>query len=148
MMGGLGPLLASVMAFDISAMRRKITRNAILYGIALAFFWTAYGLAVAALAIYLGELWGLPIALLVVAAGFLVLAVIMLIAVMIANAIDERRKREAAAANSARTLAVTAALSAFPMVMKSRGLILASAAAGIGFLLMRGMGGGGGDDQA
>ena len=140
MMGIIGPLLASFAATDVAAFTHKLKRNAMLFGFALVFLLTAYILAVTALAVYLGQMWGLPVALLVVAGGALVLALIMFAWVSIANRADERRKREAAAANSSKALMVTAALTALPMVMKSRTLLLAAGAAGLGFLLMRNSG--------
>lgn len=140
MMAGIGPVLASLAAMDIAAFSRKLKRNAILYAFALIFILTAYVLGVAALAVHLGQMWGLPIALLVVAGGALVLGIFMILWVVLANKAEERRRRQAAAANSSKALMVTAALSALPMIVKSRPLLLASAAAGLGFLLMRGSG--------
>lgn len=140
MMTGLGPLLASLAAMDIAAFMRKLKRNAILYAFALVFLLTAYVLVVAALAVYLGQMWGLPVALLAVAGGALVLGLFMFLWVALANRVEERRKREAAAANSSKALMVTAALSALPILIKSRPLLLASVAAGLGFLVMRNTG--------
>ncbi|MFB9949401.1 hypothetical protein ACFFP0_11110 [Rhizobium puerariae] len=139
-MAGLGPLLASLAAIDIAAFTERLKRNAVLYAFAMVFLLTAYVLAVAALAVYLGQMWGLPVALLVVAGGALVLAFVMLVWIAMENRAEERRRREAAAANSSKALMVTAALSALPLVLKSRPLLLASVAAGLGFLLMRNMG--------
>jgi ABC-type Na+ efflux pump permease subunit len=137
MMTGLGPILASFAAMDIAAFRRKMKRNVFLYAFAILFLLTAYVLAVAALAIHLGQMWGLPVALLSVAGGALVLGLFMFLWVAMANRAEERRKREAAAANSSKALMVTAALSALPMLVKSRPLMLASVAAGLGFLVMK-----------
>jgi len=139
-MTGLGPLLASLAATDVAAFKRRLQRNAILYAFALLFLLTAYALGVAALAVQLGSLWGMPIGLLVVAGGALVLAFIMYLWVVLENRAEARRKREAAAANSSKALMVTAAISALPLVAKSRPLLLASVAVGLGFLLTRGMG--------
>lgn len=140
MMAGLGPLLASLVAMDVAAFTRRLKRNAILYAFMLVFLLTAYALAVAALAVYLGQMWGLPMALLAVAGGALVLALVVLLWVTMENRAEERRKREAAAANSNKALMVTAAISALPLVMKSRPLLLVAVAAGVGFLLTRNMG--------
>ena len=140
MMTGLGPLLASLAAMDIAAFTRKVKRNAILYAFALVFVLTAYVLAVAALAIHLSSLWGMPIALLVVAGGALLLALIMYLWVGMASRAETRRKREAASSNGSKALMVTAALSALPLLLKSRPLLLASAAAGLGFLVMKNTG--------
>ena len=140
MLTGLGPVLASFAAVDIATFTRKLKRNAVLYSVALLFLLTAYVLAVTALAVYLGQIWGLPAALLSVAGGALLLAIIMVIWASAANRAEERRKREAASGNSSRALMITAALSALPLVMKSKPLLLLSAAGGLGFLVMKNMG--------
>jgi uncharacterized protein with PQ loop repeat len=140
MLTALGPLVASFIAMDVAAMKRKIRRNAILYGIAAAFLWTAYGLLVAALAIHLGERWGLPIAMLVIAGGMIVMALFIIAIVMMLNAAEERRKRREAAANSQRALAMTAAVSALPLLMKSKPLMLLAIAGGLGDLATKGGG--------
>lgn len=136
-MTGLGPLLASLLAADVTAFKRRLQRNAILYVFALLFLLTAYALGVAALAVQLGSLWGMPIGLLIVAGGALVLALIMYLWVVMENRAEARRKREAAAANSSKALMVTAAISALPLVAKSRPLLLVLAVAGLGFLVSR-----------
>jgi hypothetical protein len=138
MFTALGPLIASFIATDVAALKRKIRRNAILYGIAAAFLWTAYGLLVAALAITLGERWGLPVAMLVIAGGMIVMALIIIACVMIINSAEGRRKEREAAANGQRALAMTAAVSALPLLMKSKPLMLLAAAGGLGFLAMKG----------
>jgi hypothetical protein len=140
MMTALGPLLASFIATDVAAMKRRFRRNAILYGIALVLFLTTYVLLVVALAVYLGTLWGTLAALLVMAGGALLLALIMLGCVAIANSAEEKRRRQAAAANSNRALAMTAAVSALPILMKSKPLLLLAVAGGLGFLAIKGTG--------
>lgn len=140
MMTGLGPLLASLAAMDIAAFARKLKRNAILYAFVLLFLLTAYGLAVAALAVYLAGIWGPPIALLAVAGGALLLALILYLCVVIANASEQRRKRESAASNSSKALMMTAALTALPLLVKSRPLLLVAIVGGLGFLATKTMG--------
>jgi uncharacterized membrane protein (DUF485 family) len=139
MFAALGPLLASFIAMDLAALKRKMKRNVALYGIAGLFLLTAYSLLVAALAVYLGRFWGAPVALLIVGVAALVLALIMVAIVVMANSAEEQRKRELAAAQSSRALAMTAAVSAAPMVMKARPLplILLAAAGGLGFLAVK-----------
>lgn len=141
MMAGLGPLLASFIAMDVAALKRKLKRNAIFYGLALVFLLTTYGLLVAALAVYLATLWGTLVALLVTAGGTLVLALIMIACVALANSATEKRRKEAAAANSGRALAVTAAVSALPLLLKSKPLLVLAAASGLGFLALKGRSG-------
>jgi hypothetical protein len=142
MMTGLGPLLASLAALDIASLTARLKRNAVLYGFALIFLFTAYVLLVAALAVYLGQTWGMPVALVVVAGGALLLGLIMFLWVALANRAEQRRKRVAAAAGGNKALMMTAALSALPVLVKSRPLLLASVAAGLGFLVMRSTGSG------
>jgi ABC-type Na+ efflux pump permease subunit len=140
MMAGLGPLLASLAAMDVAAFTRRLRRNAILYALVLLFLLTAYGLLVAALAVYLAGIWGTPMALLAVAGGALVLAFAVYVGVVIANGAEQRRKRDAAASNSSKALMMTAALTALPLLVKSRPLLLAAVVGGLGFLAMRTMG--------
>ena len=137
MLGALGPILASFAAVDIAGFVRKARRNAILFGLAAVFLLTAYALGLTALAIYLGEYWGLPLGLLAVAGGALVLALILYICAAIANAVEEKRKRELAAANSRRALMVSAAATALPSVAKSRTLAILAVAGGLGFAAVK-----------
>ncbi|MDE1157614.1 MAG: hypothetical protein PW791_04925 [Neorhizobium sp.] len=109
-------------------------RNAVVYAVILLFVLTAYVLAVAALAIYLGQMWGMPIGLLVVAAGALVLAVFIYLCVMLADRAAEQRRRQAAAADTQRAMMVTAALTAVPAIIKSRPLMAVAVASGVAFL--------------
>ncbi len=137
MLGALGPILASVAAVDIGSFVKKLKRNAMLYGIAMVFLLTAYTLGLAALAVYLGERWGLPIGLLAVAGGALVLALILIISAAMVNSAEEKRKRELAAANSRRALMVTAAASALPVITKSRSIAVLAVVGGLGFAAMK-----------
>nr|WP_250809947.1 hypothetical protein [Neorhizobium tomejilense] len=140
MMAGLGPLLASLAAMDVAAFTRRLKRDAILYAMVLLFLLTAYGLLVAALAVYLASIWGAQMALLAVAGGALVLALAVYLWVVIANGAEQRRKREAAASNSSKALMMTAALTALPLLVKSRPLLLAAVVGGLGFLATKTMG--------
>jgi hypothetical protein len=137
MLGGLGPILASLAAIDLAGFVRKFKRNAVLYAFVLVFLLTAYALGIAALAIYLGELWGLPLGLVAVAGGALVLALILYLSAVLVNQAEERRKRELAAANSRRALMMTAAASALPTITKSRSLAVLAVAGGLGFVAMK-----------
>jgi heme/copper-type cytochrome/quinol oxidase subunit 2 len=133
-MGGLGSILASLAAGNAAAFAHRMKRNAVLYAVILLFVLTAYVLAVASLAIYLGQMWGMPIGLLVVAAGALVLAVFIYLCVMLADRAAERRRREAAAADTQKAMMVTAALTAVPSIIKSKPLMAVAVAAGVAFL--------------
>ncbi|MCQ1570915.1 hypothetical protein NFO65_09195 [Neorhizobium galegae] len=132
--------MASLAAMDVAAFTRRLKRNAILYALVLLFLLTAYGLLVAALAVYLAGIWGPPMALLAVAGGALVLALAVYMCVVIANGAEQRRKREAAASNSSKALMMTAALTALPLLVKSRPLLLVAVVGGLGFLAARTMG--------
>lgn len=136
----LAPLLASFAAMDVATLTHRLKRNAVFYGLAMLFLLTAYILAVAALAVRLGQIWGLPIALIVIAGGSLVLAGVLMLWVSAISRAEARRKRETAASQSSKALMLTAGLSALPLIIKSRPLLLAATAAGIGFLAMRGSG--------
>jgi nitrate reductase NapE component len=140
MMAGLGPLLASLAAMDVAAFTRRLKRNAALYALVLLFLLTTYGLLVAALAVYLAGIWGAPMALLAVAGGALVLALAVYLWVVIANRAEQRRKREAATSNSSKALMMTAALTALPLLVKSRPLLLVAVVGGLGFLAAKTMG--------
>ncbi len=137
-MMGLGPLIASFAAMDIAAFTERLKRNIMLYGLAALFVLTAYVLGVAALAVHLSQFWGLPIALLVVAGGALLLAVIFYLSVTLTARAEVKRKKQAVAANSRKTLALTAALTAVPLLLKSKPLMFASIAGGLGFLALSG----------
>ncbi|KAB1124039.1 hypothetical protein [Neorhizobium galegae] len=132
--------MASLAAMDVAAFTRRLKRNAILYALVLLFLLTAYGLLVAALAVYLAGIWGPLMALLAVAGGALVLALAVYLCVVIANGVEQRRKREAAASNSSKALMMTAALTALPLLVKSRPLLLVAVVGGLGFLAARTMG--------
>ncbi|MDQ0136397.1 uncharacterized membrane protein YhaH (DUF805 family) [Neorhizobium galegae] len=147
MMAGLGPLLASLAAMDVAAFTRRLKRNAFLYALVLLFLLTAYGLLVAALAVYLAGIWGAPMALVAVAGGALVLAFVVYLCVAIANGAEQRRKREAAASNSSKALMMTAVLTALPLLVKSRPLLLVAVVGGLGFLATKTLGASGRRDS-
>ena len=138
-MGGLAPLLASLMAVDIRATVQRTRRNAIFYAIAGLFVLTAYGAAVAAFAVWLSTQMSTAAALGIVALLALAIALLLFSIVMMKNRADERRRREAAAGN--RTLMMTAAVSALPLLMKSRPLRAAAISGGAALIALRMLGG-------
>jgi predicted RND superfamily exporter protein len=81
----------------------------------------------------------------IVAIIALALAFLMFTVVMLTNRAEERRRREAA--SGSRALMLTAALSALPLLMKSRPLIAASVTGGLALLALRLLGGSGEDDS-
>lgn len=139
-MGGLAPLLASLLATDLRGFAQRTKRNAIIYAIVGLFLLTAYGTAVAALAVWLATKVSLAAALGIVALGALALALFLILFVMLKNRAEEKRRREAAAGN--RAVMVTAALSALPILMKSRPLMAAAISGGAGLILLKMLGGG------
>jgi predicted RND superfamily exporter protein len=138
-MGGLAPLLASLLAVDIRATVQRTRRNAIVYAIVGLFVLTAYVAAVAAFAVWLSTQMSAVAALGIVALLSLTIALLLVFVVMMKNRADERRRREAAAGN--RTLMMTAAFSALPLLMKSRPLMAAAISGGAALLALRMLGG-------
>lgn len=139
-MGGLAPLLASLLATDLRGFAQRTKRNAIVYAIVGLFVLTAYAAAIAALAVWLATMMSLAAALGIVALGALALALFFILIVMVKNRADEKRRREAAAGS--RAVMMTAALSALPILMKSRPLMAAVISGGAGLVLLKMLGGG------
>lgn len=137
MLAGLAPLLASLAAMDANAFIQRARRNAILYAFMLLFVLTAYGTLVAATAIAIAQRMGAIGALLTVAGGALFLALVMFLIARGMSRAEEKRKREAAASSGSRALMVTAAISALPVLIKSRPIALLALAGGLGFLAMK-----------
>jgi hypothetical protein len=133
-MGALAPLLASLLTSDVRGFAQRTKRNVILYAIAALFALTAYGTGIAALAVYLARKIGPVTALASVAGGSL------LIVVSIKNKADEKRRREAAAGS--RAMMLTAAVSALPLLVKSKPLMAAAISGGVGLIALKLLGGG------
>lgn len=144
-MGGLAPILASLLAVDIHAFTKRIRRNAVLYAIAGFFMLTAYAAGVTALGIYLATMMDPAAAAAVVAFAAFIVALIFFCAVMISNRAEEKRRRQAAAANSGKAMMLTAAMTALPMVIRSKPLAAVAIAGGLALVLGKTLGGGSGD---
>ncbi|WP_137131441.1 hypothetical protein [Rhizobium sp. FY34] len=138
-MGGLAPLLASLLAVDMRATLRRTRRTALFSAIAGLFLLTAYGAGVAAITVWLSTQMSMVAALGLVAIFALTIALILIAVLMMKNRADERRRREASAGN--RTLMITAAFSALPFLMKSRPLMAAALTGGAALLALRLLGG-------
>ncbi|MGE7367523.1 hypothetical protein ACQKKX_00420 [Neorhizobium sp. NPDC001467] len=136
-MGGLAPIVASLLAVDIHAFTKRLRRNAVLYAIAGFFMLTAYAAGVTAFGIYLATMMHPAVAAAVVAFAAFIVALIFFAAVMLANRAEEKRKRQAAAANSGKAMMVTAAITALPMVIRSRPLAAVAIAGGLAMVLGR-----------
>ncbi|WP_312222378.1 hypothetical protein [Rhizobium rhizoryzae] len=139
-MGALAPLLASLLTSDVRGFAQRTKRNVILYAIAALFALTAYGTGIAALAVYLARKIGPVTALASVAGGSLLIVLIILLAVSIKNKADEKRRREAAAGS--RAMMLTAAVSALPLLVKSKPLMAAAISGGVGLIALKLLGGG------
>ncbi len=138
-MGRLLPLVASLLSVDVSLLVQRARRNAILFAIAGLFILTAYGAAVAALAVWLSTRMHPAAALGVVAGISLAIALVIALVVVIKNKQDARRRREAAANN--RALLLTTAVSLLPVMMKSRPLMAAAVTGGVALFALRMLGG-------
>lgn len=139
-MGALAPLLASLLTADVRGFAQRAKRNVILYAIAALFALTAYGTGIAALAVYLARKIGPVSALGAVAGASLLIVLVILLVVSLKNKADERRRREAAAGS--RAMMLTAAVSALPLLIKSRPLMAAAISGGVGLIALKLLGGG------
>jgi len=143
-MGGLAPLLMSLVSMDLRSTVQRLRRNTLLYAIAALFVLTAYGAGVAAFAVYLATMMSIAAALGIVALMAIAVALLLLSVVLLKNRVDERRRREQAAGN--RALMITAAVSALPILLKSRPLAAAAVVSGIALLATRFLGARSDDD--
>lgn len=142
-MGGLAPILASLLAVDIGAFTKRMRRNAVLYAIAGFFMLTAYVAGVTALGIYLATMMHPAAAAAVVAFAAFIVALIFFLAIMLSNRAEQKRRRQAAAANSGKAMMLTAAMSALPMVIRSKPLAAVAIAGGLAMVLGKTLGGSG-----
>lgn len=142
-MGGLAPILASLLAADVGAFTRRMRRNAVLYAIAGFSMLTAYAAGVTALGIYLATMMHPAAAAAVVAFAAFIVALIFFCVIMLSNRAEQRRRRQAAAANSGKAMMLTAAMSALPMVIRSKPLAAVAIAGGLAMVLGKTFGGSG-----
>jgi len=136
-MGGLAPLLLSVFTADIGAVVRRTRRTAIFYAVTAFFLLTAYVAGVVAGALYLAQVVGPPMAVLLIAIGALVLALMVLATLMILNRQDRKRKAATAMNDTGKALLTTVALSALPILTRSKPLMVLTAVGGLAFLFLR-----------
>lgn len=139
-MGGLAPLLATLLATDVRGFAQRTKRNVTLYAIVGLFVLTAYGTGVAALAVYLARKIGPVSALGTVAGASLLVALVIVLFISIKNNADEKRRREAA--SGSRAMMLTAAVTALPLLIKSRPLMAAAISGGVGLIALKLLGGG------
>ncbi|HEX8045732.1 hypothetical protein [Rhizobium sp.] len=102
----LAPILGLLMSGTLSRTVARTKRNGIFVAIAGILLLTAYGFALVAAAIWLATIYGAAISALLIAAGALLLGLIVLVIMAILNKQEERRARERRA--SLETVAVAA----------------------------------------
>jgi small neutral amino acid transporter SnatA (MarC family) len=90
----LGPIIGLLLSGSVKNTVARTKRNSIFIAIAAVFILTAYIFALVALALWLGTLYGLIYAALIVAGGAVLIAVAMFIVMASINAEDARRARE------------------------------------------------------
>lgn len=123
-MQSLLPLISAFLSGEVGETLRRTKRNAA-YGAFIAFFaLLAIVFALVAATIALAGRYGALHACLFMAGGAAVMAIVAWIALRIAAARERRRARERAKSN--RTLLAAAALTALPMLLRSRPALLIS----------------------
>lgn len=132
-------MLASLLAADVKGFAQRTKRNVIVYAFVGLFLLTAYGAGIAALAVWLATMMSLAEALGIVAAASIVIALIMILFVVLKNRADEKKRREAAAGS--RAMMLTAAVTALPLLMKSKPLMAAAISGGVGLVALKLLGG-------
>jgi NADH:ubiquinone oxidoreductase subunit K len=117
MLERLAPLLISLLSLDFGAKVRRAKRNGVLYLLAGLLLLTAYGFALAGLAMLLGNAYGGVAALFLVALGALALALAVLTALLI---VDRKDRKRAKASPASGPLLAIAAASLLPIILRSR----------------------------
>ncbi|OCJ13492.1 hypothetical protein A6U88_17110 [Agrobacterium sp. B131/95] len=102
----LAPILSLLLSGTLNRTVARTKRNGIFVAIATILLLTAYGFALVAAAIWLATIYGAAISALLLAAGALLLGLIVLVIMAILNKQEERRARERRA--SLETMAVAA----------------------------------------
>ena len=128
------PLLMNLAATDVGAVLARKRRNAILYAIAGMLAFTAWLAAVAGAIIMVARHVGPVEALFLAAALLLALSLAGIASVMWANRRDERRR---VATGTKPALVTLAALTALPVLARSRSLLVMAGLAGVAFLALR-----------
>jgi len=112
-------LAASVLGIEVDELLEHIKRNAMAWS-AMAFF-ALIGIAflLVALHAWFALLWGPIIAPLAIAAGAIIIAIVIWAAIAIADGIARRRATERRNAAEKTALVTTAALTALPLLLRS-----------------------------
>ena len=90
----LGPIIGLLLSGSVKNTVARTKRNSIFIAIAAVLLLTAYMFALVALALWLGTLYGLIYAALIIAGGAALIAVAIFIVMASINAEDARRARE------------------------------------------------------
>ncbi len=90
----LGSILGLLLSGSVKNTVARTKRNGIFIAIAAVFILTAYVFGLAALALWLGTIYGLLYATLIIGGGALLIAVVLLIVMASINAQEARRARE------------------------------------------------------
>ncbi|EJK87803.1 hypothetical protein G6K93_13605 [Agrobacterium rhizogenes] len=90
----LAPILSLLLSGTLNRTVARTKRNGIFVAIAAILLLTAYGFALVAAAIWLATIYGAAISALLLAAGALLLGLIVLVIMAILNKQEERRARE------------------------------------------------------
>lgn len=120
-------LLPAVIAGEATQWVNATKRSAVIYAVAVILVLGAFAMTLAAAAVALGQVYGLPIGLLAVAGALAACAAIVIVAARIAAA---RRSRMRDLAPRRTEIHVAAAAAALPIVMRSKPLLLAALGAG------------------
>ena len=94
----LAPILSLLLSGTLNRTVARTKRNGIFVAIAVILVLTAYGFALVAAAIWLATIYGAAVSALLMAAGALLLGLIVLVIMAIINKQEQRRARERRAA--------------------------------------------------
>ncbi|QND47955.1 hypothetical protein HB780_20085 [Rhizobium lusitanum] len=90
----LAPILSLLLSGTLNRTVARTKRNGIFVAIAAILLLTAYGFALIAAAIWMATIYGAAVSALLIAAGALLLGLIVLVIMAILNKQEERRARE------------------------------------------------------
>ena len=133
-MNGLAPLLFGLLAGDVEAAARRARRLALYYALAGLFGLIALAALVAALAIYLGSMFGVQTALLMICLSF---AGLSLLALAAASVRASRNRRRQANQSMSPKLMATLAFGLLPTILGNKMLFGIAAAALAGYAAAR-----------
>lgn len=128
------PMALSAASSDLRGIYRRARRNAVLSGLALVSFATAYLAGLVALGAYLAPLYGPAVAALLIAAAMTAVGTTILVVLAI---LKRREKRRQARLQAARRVTLAAAISVLPHLSRSKSLFLVAAAGGLAYLLSK-----------